>query len=144
MDPSTISDTQYRDAAYKAYFQQTVCTMSLLDDLLGTLDREGLLDDATVIIQGDHGSRITLVDPVATTQDSVTSRDFIDGFSTLFAIHSPVTEPGYDGTPRSIQNLFGELVLNKSITDYENTVFLRTGPRIRKRPMKAVTMPAFE
>ena len=142
-DLLTRSDPQYREAAYKYYFQQTVCTILLLDDLFETLEKDGLLEDATIIIHGDHGSRITLTDPVTPMSEYVTDRDLIDGFSTLFAIRSETTEPGYDSQYRDIQSLFGELVLDQPAAADDRKVFLLTGPRTRMTPLDAVSLPEF-
>jgi hypothetical protein len=139
----TIGDALYREAAYRYYFQQNVCTVSLLNDLLESLENNGLLDDATIIIHGDHGTRITLADPLAAMSDYYTDRDVIDGFSTLFAIRSETIEPGYDGLSRSIQNLFAELVLDKPAAAEANTVFLLTGQVHQRLPMEEVPMPEF-
>jgi arylsulfatase A-like enzyme len=115
----------------------------LLNDLLESLEKDGLLDDATIIIHGDHGSRITLANPLAAMSDYYTDRDVIDGFSTLFAIRSETIEPGYDGLSRSIQNLFAELVLDKPAAAEANTVFLQKGQVDQRSPMEEVPMPEF-
>jgi hypothetical protein len=49
-----------------------------------------------VIIQGDHGSRITLVDPTTAASGTQSDADYLDAFSTLFAVRSASIEPGYD------------------------------------------------
>ena len=137
------SDPQYRVTAYKYYFQQTACTVSLLNDLLKSIEKGGLLGAATIIIHGDHGSRITLTDPIVPNLAQVTEEDMIDGFSTLFAIRTQTTEPGYDGQSQSIQNLFGELVLGAPFADDDGMVFLMPGPKVERLPLKATPMPVF-
>ena len=137
------SNPEYREKAYGIYFQQVVCTMSLLDNLLESLDKNGLLENATVIIHGDHGSRITINDPVAPMEAIATDRDYIDAFSTLFAIRSPGITPGYHGETRAIQHLFAELVMGMPASEEDGTVFLQSGQFIQRLPMEQVSMPVF-
>jgi hypothetical protein len=66
-----------------------------------------LQSDAIVIVQGDHGSRIMQLEP--TVASRATRDDYIDNFSTLFAIKSPWLGPGYDRRMASITCLMGML-----------------------------------
>ena len=142
-DLLSLSDHGYRDMAYKYYFMQTVCTVNLLDDLLRALDENNLLEDSTILIHGDHGSRITIADPVSPMADFLTSRDFIDSFSTLFAIRSPAVEPGYVTELSAIQPLFTELFLDGPATADDASVYLLSGPLKHKQPLDIVPIPKF-
>lgn len=122
----TRSSPDYRESAYRGYFEQAHCLVSLLDDLFASLDRQELLDKATVIVHGDHGSRITLADPVDPAISSANARDFVDSFSTLLAIRSPSTIPAYDGDMRSIQSLFAQYVLQGTALEEDGNVLLQT------------------
>jgi hypothetical protein len=84
-----------RAVRYAAYFEQVRCTEHKLDQLLDAIPPP-LRRDAIVIVQGDHGSRITLVDPTTATRATQTDADYLDAFSTLFAVRSAAIEPGYD------------------------------------------------
>jgi hypothetical protein len=53
-----------------------------------------LRQDAIIIVQGDHGSRISLVDPTTVAKVAPSASDYADMFSTLFAVHSPSIERG--------------------------------------------------
>jgi arylsulfatase A-like enzyme len=81
-----------------------------LDGLLVQLDRRGLLDDATIIINGDHGSRIPLHFPSGTTLAAgvLEDADYRDTFSTLFAIKAPEVSPGYDAAPAPLVGLLNQ------------------------------------
>lgn len=138
----STGNPEYRATAYRIYFEQTHCLTSLLNDVLETIDELGLLEEATIIIHGDHGSRITIADPVAPMADVTSSRDFIDAFSTLFAIRSPTVSPGYNGVPRSIQGLFAELVLGVPPPEEDGMVLLQKASPSR-RPMQPAPMPPF-
>ena len=85
------------------------CLHRQLGTLLRVLRQTGPLEDATVILHGDHGSRITTVRPVNDNRDRLTRDDFIDGFSTFFAVYSPRLAPGYDNTLTPIQEIFPTL-----------------------------------
>lgn len=135
----TMSNPHYRKTAYQIYFEQTDCLVTLLDDLLGSLNEQGLLDQATVIVHGDHGSRITIADPVDPAISSASSRDFIDAFSTLLAIRSPLTTPGFDQNTRSVQSLFAEYVLEDVALAEDGNVLLQTTGNV----LVAAPMPAF-
>jgi Sulfatase len=84
-----------RAARYAAYFEQVACTEHKLDQLLDAIPPR-LRHDAVVIVQGDHGSRITLVDPTTVARATQTVADYADAFSTLFAVRSASIDPGYD------------------------------------------------
>jgi hypothetical protein len=142
-DLLSVSNHNYRETAYKYYFMQTVCTVNLLDDLFRALDENNQLEGSTIIIHGDHGSRITLADPVSPMADVLTPRDFIDSFSTLFAIRSPAVEPGYVSELTAIQPLFTELLLDGPATADDAAVYLLSGPLKQKLPLEVVPIPEF-
>lgn len=94
---------------YTRYIDQIFCVHRQLFRLLQILRETDSFDDATVIIHGDHGSRIVEFAPVSRNQDRLDHDDFIDGFSTLFAVHAPRLEPGYEITLVPIQQIFPTL-----------------------------------
>jgi hypothetical protein len=51
-----------RAERYQGYFQQMLCAQKKVDALIAAIP-PSLRDDAVIIVQGDHGSRISLVDP---------------------------------------------------------------------------------
>jgi hypothetical protein len=96
-----------RAQKYERYAEQTRCLLTLLDDLLDALESRGLLDDAIIVVHGDHGSRIPVHYPSGLTFSSgvLTEADFSDTFSTLYAIHAPGVAAGYDAAPLSLVQL---------------------------------------
>ena len=72
----------------------------------------GLYDEAIIFVHGDHGSRIGLVEPSASDKELLSRDDYIDHFSTLFAVKAPWIEPGYDLGLRPVQELFAEILLH--------------------------------
>jgi arylsulfatase A-like enzyme len=140
----TTSHAEYRDRAYRLYFQQVTCTVSLLDELLASISESEALENATIIIHGDHGSRITITDPVSIKREGMTERDYIDAFSTLFAIRAVGIEAGFTRERIAIQNLFAGLVLETTVPQEDAKVFLQTARANQRfgRAMERATMPA--
>lgn len=142
-DLTTIGTAEYREYAYADYFDQIHCVMRLLDDLLTSIDDAGLLRDATVIIHGDHGSRIALRDPIIGYRDEATKTDYIDSFSTLFAIRSPDIETGYSSELQPLPNLIAEHLLAVPVPMDETTVYLRKSAKLEGLELMPVPMPGF-
>ena len=70
----------------------------------------------------------------------MTARDYVDGFSTLFAFRWPGIPAGYDNRQLPLGALFAELFLDGIIpegTEWagEQVVFLTEGEEKTKRPM---------
>jgi hypothetical protein len=84
-----------RAARYARYFDQIRCTQRKIEQLLDAIP-EPVRRDAIVIVQGDHGSRISLVEPSTTAAGSLVPSDYADYFSTLFAVRAPEVKAGYD------------------------------------------------
>jgi hypothetical protein len=83
-----------RAERYALYFEQASCALKKIDGLLAAIP-PSLRRDAIVIIQSDHGSRISLKRPLA-GESRVSAPDYTDSYSTLFAIRSPHLPAGYD------------------------------------------------
>ena len=84
-----------RAERYRGYFQQMLCAQKKVDALIAAIP-PSLRQDAIIIVQGDHGSRISLVDPTTVANVAPSASDYADMFSTLFAVRSPSIEHGYD------------------------------------------------
>jgi hypothetical protein len=84
-----------RETRYRLYLEQITCTQRQIDRLLDTIP-SAVREDAILIVNGDHGSRISRVDPTIVNDVSPTPADFADHFSTLFAVRSPGIAPRYD------------------------------------------------
>jgi arylsulfatase A-like enzyme len=134
------SDPQRRLARYDEYYKQVTCLHRKMGALLDSLAQRGILDQATVIIHGDHGSRISMIEAITGSEHLMTPRDIIDSVSTVFAIRGAGIEPGAVDGQHSIQALFAELALGRDdITDH-NDIFLKSqqnliGPDQTRLPM---------
>lgn len=89
----------------RAYYDQVRCTMRRVDLVLDSLSKSPARSNAVVIIHGDHGSRITRVDPEARNIGQFDDSDTIAGFSTIFAIKAPGLRPTYIDEPAPVANL---------------------------------------
>lgn len=96
-----------RALKYERYTAQVRCVLRMLDNLLDTLDSRGLLADATIVVNGDHGSRIAEHFPTGRTLRGgvLTDTDYRDTFSTLYAIRAPGVQAGYEQRPASLVDL---------------------------------------
>jgi hypothetical protein len=90
------NNTKSRRRRYPLYLEQVACTHQKLAEVFDAMQRHGQFDDAIVIVQGDHGSRIDMGPPRHGIARSLRRRDYIDAFSTLYAIKFPGEEPLYD------------------------------------------------
>lgn len=103
--PVSFESVQSRLSVYGAYAGQVRCTFFSIEKLLQTMKDAGTFEDATIIIHGDHGSRISRVDPAAANIALISPEDYVNTFSTLFAIKSPAVPPGLDRQVASLKEL---------------------------------------
>jgi hypothetical protein len=93
-----------RADGYRAYQEQYGCLLRRLDGMLTSLETQPHFADATIVIHGDHGPRISAGQYV----EGLSDRDMIDNYSALYAIRRPGTESGYDSRKVSVQRLTAE------------------------------------
>jgi hypothetical protein len=90
-----INVPEGRAERYASYREQVICTERKIAALFDAIP-PALRDDAIIIVQGDHGSRITLADPTTLAGNRHVVSDYADAFSTMFAVRSAGIEAGYD------------------------------------------------
>lgn len=130
---------------YVEYFKQVRCTRRMLDEIFRALSDAGVMDEATIIIHGDHGSRISGMAPFQNHASRLAERDVTDNFSTLFAIRTADVTAGYDSRVRSVQALFAELVLRRPLDDERAVVFLSEQITLKPdAPLVEFPFPGFE
>jgi hypothetical protein len=98
-----------RAIRYSLYLEQVRCAQRQIARLLDAIPFR-LRNDAVVIIHGDHGSRIAMVEPNGWRGGSFTVTDYADFFSTLFAVRSAELDAGYDLRATPITCLLRTLV----------------------------------
>jgi hypothetical protein len=96
-----------------SYFDQITCLLTHLEALLENLEANPAGRNAVVLVHGDHGSRITDVDPTVETVGEFSDADLIASYSTLFAVKGPGIDPGYE--PRRVS----VAMLLKALADAE-------------------------
>lgn len=103
-----------RLSTYGDYFDQIKCTMTKIKKMFDVMKANGTFENAIIIVHGDHGARITRRPLVAENAADLTAEDFLDGFSTLFAVKAPDITPVADNRSISlpmlltyVQNQFG-------------------------------------
>ena len=106
--PSRAADPhETRKRHYQDYFEQLTCTYRHLENLMVEIERNH--PNIVVIFQGDHGSRITVSNPFFEPGSKMSERDFVDTFSTLFAVRLPDGHAGNDLRQVTIVRLLEDL-----------------------------------
>jgi arylsulfatase A-like enzyme len=92
---------------------------SWLNELFVKLEQAGLYDNMTVIIHGDHGSRINLKhDPWANIASEMSTQDFLTNYAVFLAIKKPHEQTGsVNEIQGSLKNIIqAELIDHKSFS----------------------------
>lgn len=123
-----IYTPEERDAFYRRYVKQLICANRQMDALFAELKALGVYDDATIIVHGDHGSRLGERPYISEMPDSLTTQDMIDHFSTHLAIKAPGIAAGQSDAPQALQEVFAETFLGGTRADSPKPgeIFLRT------------------
>ncbi|HJR75780.1 MAG TPA: hypothetical protein VJ805_02370 [Nitrospiraceae bacterium] len=104
-DLDEVRTPEWRAERYEAYLEQLQCLYRKLGDLFAHLKEAGLFEDSIIIAHGDHGSRFSIHHPSLNNLDAMTHADYLDSFSTLFAVKHSRFPPGRDSTPRALDEL---------------------------------------
>jgi len=99
-----------RERRYGQYFAQVRCTMRHLRTLFDDLKKAGKWADTTIILHGDHGSRIYETAPRARNRQQLTARDLTDGYGALFAVKSANAPAAGDGKTTAISRLLARVM----------------------------------
>jgi len=109
-----------RDTHYQLYFEQISCLYLKLDGIFKHMQSAKIYDDSIIILHGDHGSRISIRDPLVKHRDVLTEEDITDHFSTLFAVKMPGKPWSYDSTPQPLEQLLSNVTTD--ITGVSSTI----------------------
>jgi len=107
LDDESFLET--RRAYYELYYEQVACVYSKLTTFMERIEGLDQFDNATVVLHGDHGSRIS----AGQFFEGLSDQDLVDNYSTLFSIRSPLSKPGYVMRSVSVQRLFAEIYGNE-------------------------------
>ena len=89
----------------QGYLGQMRCVTSKVDKLLQSFAKSPAGPNSIVIVHGDHGSRLTSVDPSEENRGRFGAEDMIAGYSTLFAVRGAGVQAGYFDEPNPIPTL---------------------------------------
>ena len=142
---SRIPDARKRADArqdyYAHYLAQLGCVRSRIAAFLEAVGRNPQLRDATVIVHGDHGSRIS----VGNLVEDYEQEDFAANYGTYFAVRAPGVEPGVDCEFLSLPEAFRRSIAGDAPLpplDHSNPpVVVRT--KASDEQMVEVPMPRF-
>jgi hypothetical protein len=104
-EPLLFNSPESRRERYDLYIPQVRCAMAKLETLFDVLKKRGLYDDAIIVVNGDHGSRIVINKPLMDNKDVLKPQDFYDGFSALFAVKMPGVAATRDQTMITLSHL---------------------------------------
>jgi hypothetical protein len=104
-DELAANRVEARKRQYALYFDQILCVESKLHEMFAGWRRAGIYDRMKIIIHGDHGSRIASDDSTESNKVRLLTADYVDSFSTFFAVKSPGQEATYDARMMAIQDL---------------------------------------
>lgn len=96
LDSGQVNTDSSRAARYDDYIDQAQCALTKIDELIDALKSAGKFETSTIIVHGDHGSKISRFRPRKFFKDKLEDQDYYDGFSTLFAVKAPHIAAGYD------------------------------------------------
>ena len=94
------------DRSAGRYLEHVVCTERKIGQLFDRLRAEGIYDGATILVHGDHGSRIGEQPWINLASSRLSERDILDHFATLLAVKTPGSAPGVVHEPVEIQETF--------------------------------------
>jgi len=131
-----------RAERYPMYLEQISCTSHKLDRLFNDLKQLGIYENMIIIIHGDHGSRLVFAPPdTRMIKEPYPDSDFVDAFSTLFAVKWPGIPADYDRRILPLEALFASFIFNGKVEaggEWVGTqhVFFRQGqPQLKVRSM---------
>lgn len=115
---------EQRLATYREYIPQLICAQHWVSDLIDELKTLNVYDEATIIVHGDHGSRIGERPYLLTAAASLSDRDLLDHFSTFLAVKAPGTAAGSQEQPVMVQETFTRLFLGAAESADSGSVVL--------------------
>jgi len=129
-----------RRQIYSDYYSQAECTVRETFKFVDNLGNSPQFSNATIVVMGDHGSRISRGHRWKETNKifkNYTKQDLIDNYSTMFAIRGPGITSKYDTRLTSIQRLVAEYLGNRENLgpDDKSIVILSAPDKIDVMPM---------
>lgn len=98
---------------YRHYLDQMACTNLRMKRLFQQLRRQGVYEETTIIIHGDHGSRITSRNPRDAFSKDISDGEIVDLYATHLAIKTPDGASGRQSASIAIQHVFADRFLRQ-------------------------------
>ncbi len=108
------NDSTTRAERYPVYFDQIQCTNNRLEDIFNAVKRAGIWDDSLIIIHGDHGSRLNMLELFPKNADQLVDSEFMDGHGTLLAIKYPQGQAILNRQMVPLSDVFEQLFLSSN------------------------------
>jgi hypothetical protein len=140
----TPNDRESRARRYELYLEQMRCLYRKLDAMFQAWQKAAIFDRLAIVVHGDHGSRIHQRSLNVRNQQKLSNSDYVDEFSTLFAVKGFHHSPGYDRRVAAIEQLLAEAVGGPTGDQHSHAdpyVFLSAGPA---EPMLRQPLLAFD
>lgn len=99
-----------------AYDEQISCSILQIELLLKALEKSPAANNYVMILHGDHGSRLTVLDPIYERRGKFRSSDLIASFSTLFAVRISGGEGRYSEGMASAASLLQQFSARDYLT----------------------------
>lgn len=99
-----------RRERYTLYENQVRCVTMQVQLLIDDLKQAGIYKQAIIIVNGDHGARITEHLPLETAKDQFTLQSYRDCFNAFFAVKMPGLSPVTSFKPITIQQILANVV----------------------------------
>jgi hypothetical protein len=131
-----------RDRRYPLYLDQVRCTAAKLEQLLDEIAASPPFADATIVVQGDHGSRIDLGPPRPRYVQNLPASVYLDGYTTLFAVRQPGRERGYDRRVLSVDALLRAVMRSEDVPE-EDAVPVVALVNLAGTQQRVRTLPRF-
>lgn len=102
------NDEESRLLRYQLYIDQILCTKKILDEFFQVIKERGQWNDIIILVHGDHGTRIFRKIPTIENYHDLSSDDYRDAYSTLFAVKNDFLQPGLDNRKLPLQTLLAQ------------------------------------
>jgi hypothetical protein len=121
------------------YLEQLECLYAKLGGLLDAMERSGVLARARILVHGDHGSRTGLHAPSVVFEKELSPSDYLEAYSTLFAVREPGGAGGVERAPLALEELLGAWLRGERAEPAEEpwVYLLSPPPRLARRPLRA-------
>lgn len=139
-----VNTVETRAVRYQHYFSQIRCSLKMFEQMMTVLRETDAYDDAIIIFHGDHGSKISKLTSFALWGDQLDNSDYIDTYSTLFAIKGR-SPPIQKDTFLSLNEVFTESInrlFSKKI-HVTNEPFVYMPPVGENAPLERIAIKEF-